>query len=274
MQLKVAILDMYKGAPNQGMRNIHEILNRYSSENQIELERAVFDVRGKGEIPSLEFHAFISSGGPGNPIEQEGWEAEWKKWMSDVMAFNQEERVYKRYVFLICHSFQLMCHHFQLAHVSKRRTESFGVFPIHPTSAGKKNRFTGQLPDPFWGVDSRFYQVVKPDAYAMNRMGAQILAIEKDRPNVPLERATMAIQFTPQIVGTQFHPEADADGFLYFLQDEDKKKVIIENHGLRKYNNMIGHLKDPDKIHLTQRKMIPVFLDEVVHSHYNHFASA
>jgi hypothetical protein len=96
-------------------------------------------------------------------------------------------------------------------------------------------------------------------------MGAKILAIEKERPHLPYERATMAIQFTPEIFGTQFHPEADADGMYHYLVSEEKKKVVIENYGLEKYEDMLAHLRDPDKIRLTQAKMIPIFLDEAFH---------
>ena len=64
-QFRVAILDMYKGEPNQGMRNIHELLERYSLANNVELYKKVYDVRNKGEVPGLNYHAYISSGGPG-----------------------------------------------------------------------------------------------------------------------------------------------------------------------------------------------------------------
>ena len=35
INLKIAILDMYKGAPNQGMRNIHEIIDGYAEDHGI-----------------------------------------------------------------------------------------------------------------------------------------------------------------------------------------------------------------------------------------------
>nr|MBK9652531.1 hypothetical protein [Bacteroidota bacterium] len=34
-QIKIAILDMYKGEPNQGMRNIHEILDSYAANKKL-----------------------------------------------------------------------------------------------------------------------------------------------------------------------------------------------------------------------------------------------
>ena len=47
---KVAILDMYDGTPNQGMRSIKEILDRY----QGVLQYTVFDVRGANELPGID----------------------------------------------------------------------------------------------------------------------------------------------------------------------------------------------------------------------------
>jgi len=52
---KVAILDMYDGTPNQGMRAIQEILNQYLGV----LDYKVFDVRGKNELPSMEYDIFM-----------------------------------------------------------------------------------------------------------------------------------------------------------------------------------------------------------------------
>ena len=41
---------------------------------------------------------------------------------------------------------------------------------------------------------------------------------------------------------------------------EDKKKSITENYGVAKYNDMIEHLNDPDKIRMTEATIIPTFL--------------
>ena len=84
--------------------------------------------------------------------------------------------------------------------------------------------------------------------------------MEKERPLVNLERAIMAIRFSEEVFGTQFHPEADGVGMLKYLSGEEKKKVVIKTHGLAKYNDMIDKLDDPDKILLTESIIIPKFL--------------
>ena len=155
---------------------------------------------------------------------------------------------------------QLVCRHFEIAEVTKRKSTAFGIFPIHKTEAGKNEILFKQLPDPFYTVDSRDYQVVQPDNNKILKMGAKILAIEKDRPHVDYERAVMAIRFTDEIFGTQFHPEADPVGMMSYLKREDKKQHVVHHHGEEKYNNMLLHLDDADKLRLTQECILPGFL--------------
>ena len=95
-------------------------------------------------------------------------------------------------------------------------------------------------------------------------MGGKILCIEKDRPHVPLERAVMGIRFSAYMIGTQFHPEADAIGMSMYLQTEDKKKTVVDSYGLEKWESMIRQLNDPDKILWTYSHILPNFLSESV----------
>jgi hypothetical protein len=103
--------------------------------------------------------------------------------------------------------------------------------------------------------------VIEPDHKRIQKIGGSILAIEKERPHVPLERAIMAMRFNEYMVGTQFHPEADAPGMLYYLQSEDKKPVVIASHGYEKWKSMVEQLNDPDKILYTYSHVLPNFLD-------------
>ena len=50
-QLKIAILDLYEGQPNEGMRCIREILNQFSEINNIDLVLHEFEVRLSQQIP-------------------------------------------------------------------------------------------------------------------------------------------------------------------------------------------------------------------------------
>jgi len=265
--IKVALLDLYEGIENQGMRCIREILNQYSENNNLELVWDEFEVRLQQQLPDLSYDIYISSGGPGSPLESEHseWEAKYFKWLSDVELFNKKpSNIEKKYVLFICHSFQLACRHYEIAKVEKRRSTAFGVFPVHMLEQENEEQVFAGLQDPFYAVDSRDYQVVQPNRQRLRQMGATILCIEKERPHIPLERAVMAIRFNDYMIGTQFHPEADAVGMTMYLQRDDKKKTVIENHGFEKWESMISHLNDPDKILWTYSHIIPNFLSNSI----------
>ena len=265
--LRVAILDLYEGQPNQGMRCIKEILDQYRNRTGIELMWEVFEVRGEKQLPDLSFDVYISSGGPGSPLASEGldWEVLYFSWLEKVLGWNRNETEgLRKHVFFICHSYQLACRYFSIGNVCKRKSTAFGVFPVHmlPEAVGEPV-FEG-LREPFYGVDSRDFQVIEPDYQAIRQMGATVLAIEKDRPHVPFQRAVMAVRFNEYMVGTQFHPEADALGMSMYLQREDKKQTVIAEHGEAKWESMITHLNDPDKILWTYSHILPNFLDRAV----------
>jgi len=265
--IKVAILDLYEGIENQGMRCIREILNQYSENNNLELVWDEFEVRLQQQLPDLSYDIYISSGGPGSPLESEHseWEAKYFQWLSDVELFNKKpSNIEKKCVLFICHSFQLACRHYEIAKVEKRRSTAFGVFPVHMLEQENEEPVFAGLQDPFYAVDSRDYQVVQPNRQRLRQMGATILCIEKERPHIPLERAVMAIRFNDYMIGTQFHPEADAVGMTMYLQRDDKKKTVIENHGFEKWESMISHLNDPDKILWTYSHIIPNFLSNSI----------
>lgn len=267
--IRVAILDMYEGFANQGMRCIREILNQFGENNHLDLSWDEFDVRLKNEVPDLSYDIYISSGGPGSPLESEGsdWEKVYFAWLGQVEHWNNDPAsAHKKQVFFICHSFQLICRHYQIANVSKRKSTSFGIFPMHLLANGRNEDIFEGLKDPFYSVDSRDYQVIEPDHSKLHAMGASILAIEKDRPHVPFERAVMAIRFNENMIGTQFHPEADAIGMSLHLQTEERKKTVIENYGEEKWQSMITHLNDPEKIMWTYSHILPNFLLNAVES--------
>lgn len=259
----VAILDLYEGVENQGMRCIRELLESFPLPEGYTFLKKEFDVRSKKEIPGLNFDIYISTGGPGSPLDSEGmeWETNYFDWLKDVESHNEDCRNQrKKFVLFICHSFQLACRHYAIGDVTKRKSTAFGVFPVHMLTHTKQEPLFEGMSDPFYAVDSRDYQVIQPRHARLRELGATLLCIEKERPHVPLERAVMAVRFNPYMIGTQFHPEADAKGMTMYLQREDKKKTVIENYGFEKWQNMIDHLNDPDKILWTHDRIIPNFL--------------
>jgi len=265
--VRLAILDLYEGHANQGMRCIRQIIHDWSKETGITVETTEFDVRLKNELPDTTFDIYISTGGPGDPLSTRfhDWDISWCKWVDGMMRWNANpSNTEKKYIFFICHSYQLASRYFNTGLVYKRRSTSFGVFPIHMLEEGKQEPVFSGLDDPFYAVDSRDYQVIQPNHHIIREMGGALLCIEKERPHVPYERAAMAMRFNAYMIGTQFHPEADAMGMSKHLQTEERRKVVIENFGQEKLNSMIEQLEDPDKIRWTYSHILPNFLNQAV----------
>src|SRR5438477_2963441 len=123
--VRIAILDLYEGIPNEGMRCIREIIKQWSNANNINVQKDEFDVRVKNELPDTSFDIYISSGGPGDPISTryEDWDINWNNWLKEIRQWNDNpynER--EKYVFFICDSFQLASRHFNAGILTKRKS--------------------------------------------------------------------------------------------------------------------------------------------------------
>lgn len=246
---------------NQGMRNIKEISQTFKENASENVSIEIFDVRYKNEIPLVaDFDIFISSGGPGNP-HKEGyeWENGYADFLDEIWDHNKNNDQ-KKFLFLVCHSFQVASIHWNIGNICKRKSYSFGVMPIHKTEIGSADFLLKNLPNPFYAVDSRSYQFIEADEVKMEELGMQIVALEKVRPHIHLERAVMAIRFSAEIFGTQFHPEADPKGMLENLKDSKNREAMIESYGMEKYLETIDRIEDADKIILTQCQILPRFL--------------
>lgn len=258
--MRIAILDMYNNVANEGMRCVQQAIRLVETTDGEPLPFTVFNVRAENDVPDLSFDAYISTGGPGVPLPLgEVWEGAYFNFIDALLAHNAHEDV-KKPLFLICHSFQLVAGHLGLGKVNMRKSTSFGIFPMHKTADGEQDSLLAGLPEPFYAVDSRDFQLTEPNLERFAETGAKLVCLEKIRPHIELERAIMAIRFTPEVFGTQFHPEADDEGMLrYFLLDE-KRQQITSAYGEAKYTEMVDSLQDPDKIALTEAVILPGFL--------------
>ncbi|HCW06399.1 MAG TPA: GMP synthase [Cytophagales bacterium] len=273
-QIRIAILDLYEGVANEGMRGIRQLIEEFEADNHLMVHSELFDVRLKSEVPDLDFDIYISTGGPGSPIDSEGslWERRYFTLMDSIQQHNLKHPDAKKHVLLICHSFQIFCRYYGFGTVSKRKSTSFGVMPVHKTFEGHHDVLFRSLNDPLWAVDSRDYQITQPAIEKIEANGGSLLCIEKYRPHIDLERAVMAIRFTDAIAGVQFHPAADAVGMRMYLLLDDKRELVINRYGEQKYWNMLEHLNDPDKIMLTYSTVVPRFLMNALSHRLNSIA--
>jgi len=265
--VRVAVLDLYNGVDNQGMRCIRNLVSdsdgRYLN-TPVTMQE--FDVRSKAEVPDTDFDIYISSGGPGSPFDGEGsqWEYRYFKWMDALWDHNTNTTGSRKYVLSICHSFQLMSRHFDIADVVPRKSDSFGVLPVHLTEAGKADPLFSKLGRTFYAGDFREWQVLQPRMKSIQSLGASIMALEKIRPHIPLERAVMAMRISPEIVGTQFHPEADPVGMAHHFSQETQRNGIIQKHGLAKFEQIMKRLDDANYLQRTYDRFIPSFIQNAV----------
>ncbi|KAA0226962.1 GMP synthase [candidate division KSB1 bacterium] len=267
--IKVAVIDLYDNLPNEGMRCIKEIITESDGKyGKQSVAFNVFETRYKDEICDLDYDIYISSGGPGSPFDGAGkvWERLYFKWWEALWRHNQRasQAHAKKYVFAICHSFQMMCRFFNLAEVTARGSKSFGIMPIHKTPSGRQEPLYGGLEDPFYAADFRDWQVVSPKENVLQELGAEILSLEKIRPHVPLERSITGIRVSPEIVGVQFHPEADRRSMFVHAVKPERKQDIIEKHGPEKYEELLQRLEDPSYLGPVRQTVLPKFLENAI----------
>ena len=257
--IKMAILDMNNNHDNMGIASIKRIADRFAL-----IEYQVFDVRYGKEIPEMDFDIYISSGGPGHPLEFEGgWEEGYYQLMDQLWAHNKQSDE-KKYVFFVCHSFQMICHHMGIGQVTLRNQESFGIVPVDKTEEGMTEPLFTELASPFYGADFRKYQVISPDEERLKELDATVVAIERIDHVADDQKALMAVRFSDAWFGTQFHPEAHPDGMIHYLKRKEKRDMILQQFGSHKYEEMMHNAIHPDRLANTRDHVLPGFLRHAV----------
>jgi len=264
--IRVALLDLYDDYPNTEIKNFLDLIAGFNSAHHLNLTCDVFDVRGKIEVPGTEYDIYISSGGPGSPVDSEGsaWEERYFALIDQLNAHNQKAHSQKKHVLFVCHSFQLMCRRLGLGTVNQRDDESFGIYPVYQTKAGYTEVLFAGLQQPFYTMDMREWQVVNADEAKMAALGAALVAIEMERKDAGLPRAMMAVRFNPYFFGTQFHPEVEPGLLKTQMMDEKHKEKFITEYGEGLYHNILQKLGDETKLQKTYHTLVPAFLSEAV----------
>jgi GMP synthase-like glutamine amidotransferase len=265
--IKIATIDLYNNEHNEGMRCIKEIVSEAQvRNNETEITYEVFDTRFKDEVPGLDKDIYISSGGPGSPFEGEGtkWEKDYFNLIQKIWDSNQNNSERKKYLFFICHSFQMMGRFFKFGTVNQRHSKSFGVMPFTLTKEGKSDNILKELSNPFYAADIRQFQVIDPDKKVIKELGAKILSYEIIDDNEKAQPALAAVRISDEIAGTQFHPEADPDSMLYHFKQDERKEQVVEKYGEERYFEMIRILERPDTINKTRKTVIPSFLNYAI----------
>ncbi len=253
--VRMAILDMNNNVENMGITSIKRIADRFPL-----VDYDVFDVRYKAEVPGPGYDIYISSGGPGDPLDGDGiWDKAYYDLQDQLWEHNLHAQ-HKKYAFFICHSFQMICHHMGIGNITHRPKESFGIVPVMKTEAGMRDPLLKDLHNPFYGADFRRFQVVSPNLKRMKEMGIVITAMEMGEEDNPGGNALMAVRFSDAWFGTQFHPEAHPDGMLHYLRRPEKKEMILNQFGLNTYEEMMHNAIHPDRLTQTRDHVLPGFI--------------
>jgi GMP synthase-like glutamine amidotransferase len=265
-EVKITTIDLYNNEPNEGMRCIRDIVKEVSENYQFEISYDVYETRYKNVIPTLDYDIYISSGGPGSPFEglNTQWEKKYFNLLESIWNYNQRNSERKKYIFFICHSFQMMARFFNLGEVNKRFINSFGIMPFAKTDEGASDLLLRDLSDPFYAADIRHWQVVNPNYETFEQLGAKILSWEIPEEENKDNPAITAVRISNEIFGTQFHPEADPASMLYHFRQPERKEYVVKRYSEARYFEMISWLKDPEKIIKTRQTILPCFLKNAI----------
>ena len=262
--VRVEVLDMNNGARNIGVRNIKRIIEQFghkvrAAHLQVDFEVTHFHVRDRNEVPDAGFDIYLCSGGPGSPLEDHGMEYEVKFFkLLDQLVDHNLTKDNKKFVFGICHSFQMMVKKFAVAELTKRDTRRIGVVPIIKTRDGENDLLFEGLQEKFYAFDNRDWQAVNPAHQKLKDLGASILSYESN--GHAIGEAVTAIRYTPEIETVQFHPEAEKHGILMRFSDPEERKYIVDMLGDAKFDELIQALNNPNKLMKTYKTILPGFL--------------
>lgn len=276
--LRICLVDMNNGVANQAMRCFRSILERFErrvhrANPDLELHRHEVQPRNLGELPA-QHHSYdlvLSTGGPGSPFDglEDPWGVGYRKFLDAVHAENQTDPERATKLLLICHSFEIAVIHFGLSAMSKRDTLKFGLMPAYTTTDGRAVTCFRPFDDRLFTWEHRWWEAVEPNAARMRELGASVLA-QESRPEGPNKGdALLALDFTPGIQGTQFHPEADLPGIMAWVQIEEHAAKFRAQYGEELYGRMLKSLSDPTRLARTFALFIPGWLTQ----HFNQIAT-
>ena len=117
-EIKVAILDLYDGIANEGMRGFQDILKRYKAKNELKFKLTKFLMCAeKCEVPDYKILIFIFPAvAPAVRLTAKAreWEKKYFNLIDKLEDHNLSNNPQKKHAFFVCHSFQLMCRKYQI----------------------------------------------------------------------------------------------------------------------------------------------------------------
>jgi len=257
---------MNNGWPNQAIRCMHAILDRFVAEVRvanpaIETTRSHVQPRNLDEFPPLDCDMYLSSGGPGSPFEgqDDPWYVEYRSFLDGLAEDNAARHDVARKILLICHSFEIATAHFGIAEVVKRSNRKFGIQPAYMTEAGMASPLLNVFGDRLFAWENRNFHAVNVNTRLLKSLGGEVWARES-RDGKSKGEAILAFKVAHGIEAVQFHPEADRRAVLTWLLRPDQRAATIEAFGELTYQRMLKTINDPMRMARTLALLIPRWL--------------
>lgn len=264
--LKVALIDMNNGHPNQAIRSFKTLIRglfERAQERNVDLAAELVHVqpRNLGEVPPNDCDLYLCSGGPDSPVDgfQESWCPSIRNFLDGVHDDWQSGREDAAGVLAICYSFEMTTMHFGVAEMTPRE-KRFGIMPAYTTEAGANSDLLGAFGDRLFAWEHRYWNAVNVDEERLRELGGAIYA-QESRDGVSKGEGLTSFRFTQGVEGTIFHPEADRAGALHWIQKPEQAEAVIEAYGKTTYNRMLKTLDDPNRLARTYALLIPNWLN-------------
>ena len=146
--LRVSLVDMNNGVPNEAVRCFRRLLEAFSSRvraanPRLKVVLEHVQPRNLGELPSPDADLVLSTGGPGSP--HDGWEERWcagyRVFLDSILERAAADAERAPSAFVVCHSFEIAVQHFRFAEMTRRQDLKFAIFPAYLTEEANGQAF-------------------------------------------------------------------------------------------------------------------------------------
>jgi GMP synthase-like glutamine amidotransferase len=278
LPVRICLVDMNNGVANQATRCFRRLVEslkeRAAAANPgLEVFFKHVQPRNLGELPDRDVDLVLSSGGPGSPYDgfEDPWCTGYRAFLDHVVERNAKDPLHAPRMLAICHSFELATIHLGVGRMRLRpEGRKFGVMPIYVTEEGRDSELLGGFGDRLFAFEHRNWEAVDLDPARLAQLGGRVLARESRTGRVDKGPALLAFDFAPGLCGCQFHPEADREGVLSWLNKPEQAADLKRIYGEALYDRMIKTLDDPTRVARTFALLVPGWLV----SAFNHIARA
>ena len=265
--LRLCLIDMNAGHPNQAIRCFKLILERFVAAVQqanpgLDASLAHVQPRNLGELPPPDCDLYLSSGGPGSPFDgyDDPWCTGFRRFADRIVDGRLAHGAATPGLLVVCHSFELAVLHFGVAQMTPRPERKFGVMPVYMTEPGARGPLLAPFGDRLFAWEHRSWQAVGLDAGRLAALGGELWAVETREVAKYKGDGLLAFRFAPGVEGTQFHPEADRAGAVAWIERPEMAQAVVEAFGDVTYRRMLKTLDDPMRLARTWALLIPGWL--------------